>query len=65
MYMRGMTFPEYLQKAGETPYAFYTKHNLRKDGIYLAARKRRVRYETAKLISDATGGEVTISEIMD
>ena len=60
-----MTFPEYLAKTGQTVYAFFKAHNLRKSAVYQASKKGRVRYETAKAISDATEGLVTIREIME
>ncbi len=60
-----MKFPKYLEETGQTAYAFFTTHDLPKNGVYKASAGRSVDYKTAKRISAATGGVVSISEIME
>jgi len=60
-----MEFPKYLETTKQTAYAFFTAHDLPKNGVYKAANGESVDYKTAKGISLATGGKVTIAEIME
>jgi predicted transcriptional regulator len=60
-----MKFSEHLRLTGQTAYAFFTKNELPKTAVYKVAQGKPVDYKSAKRISAATGGLVTIAEIME
>ena len=60
-----MTFAEYLQKTGQTVYAFFKANDLPKNGVYKAYNGKPVEYQTAKRILAATGNEVSLESLLD
>ena len=55
---------KYLNSTNQSAYGFYSDNGLTRGCVYSAVGGKPVTYHSAKAISDATGGEVTIPEIM-
>ena len=60
-----MTLDAYLRENNQSIFDFSVRNGINTNSVYRAARKQTVKWNTAKAISAATGGSVTISEIMD
>ena len=60
-----MTLDAYLRENNQSIFDFSVRNGINTNSVYRAAREQTVKWNTAKAISAATGGSVTISEIMD
>ena len=60
-----MKLKDYLDSLGTNEHAFSLKHKVSYFAMYRHLRGKPVSYANAKKISEATGGEVTITEIME
>ena len=60
-----MKLKDYIYETRLSPRAWAKLHGISKDAVYRHIKGKRVDYVTAKKISEAAAGAVTISEIMD
>jgi hypothetical protein len=61
--MCAMTLSEYLEKIGKRRYIWACECGLSKDAVYRHTSGKPVNYETAELISEATGGAIAVIDI--
>ncbi len=60
-----MKLAKHLEEIGKTPRSWAKEKGLPKDGVYRHLNGKRVDYDTAKRMSEATSGAVAVSEIME
>ena len=58
-----MSLKEFIKKTGKNPCTWAKDNGVQKDAVYRHLAGKRVSYETALLLSNATGGKIKAEAI--